>query len=335
MQGAITGGVPTLGIDVPIAAVFLLLFIGSAVGHMTIFKINKKKGRKFVMSALMFGFSMARIVTMVMRIVWATRRTNVRIAIAAQIFTSTGVLLLFVINLIFAQRVLRASHPHFGWHKALSLAFITLYALIALMLIMVIVTTIQSFYTLNRNTRWIDRQIQLTAGTYLMFIAFLPLPMVVLGLILHRKTRVEKFGVGRWRTKVRILLASTVLLALGAAFRSGTAWLTPRPAHNPAWYHAKWCYWFFNFVIEAIVVYLYLLVRVDRRFFVPDGSKRAGDYSGRNQQSGQPESPQGDGRLDSWIMDEEDVFDDEEFCDCQEYPMKDVEAQGEDNDENS
>jgi Protein of unknown function (DUF3112) len=330
-QGALSGGTPTLGVDVPISAVFLLLFIGSAVGHMTIFQMNKRKGRKFIMSALMFGFSMARIVTMVMRIVWATRPTNVRIAIAAQIFTSAGVLLLFVINLIFAQRVLRAAHPHFGWHKALSIAFKVLYALVVVMLIMVIITTVQSFYTLNRNTRWIDRNIQLTAGTYLMFVAFLPLPMVILGLILHRKTRVERFGVGRWRTKVRILLASTVLLCLGASFRSGTAWMPPRPRNNPAWYHAKWCYYFFNFVIETIVIYLYILVRVDRRFHVADGSKRAGDYSGRNQQPEQHESPQGEGALDSWIMDEEDVFDDEEFCDCQEYPMKDVEAQRDDN----
>lgn len=282
------------------------------------------------MSALMFGFSMARVATMVMRIVWATRPTNTRIAIAAQVLTSAGVLLLFIINLIFAQRTLRASHPHFGWHKALSIAFKLLYALIIVMLVMVITTTVQSFYTLNKNTHWIDRNIQLTAATYLMFISFLPLPMVVLGLVLHRKTRLEKFGIGRWRTKVRILLASTVLLCLGASFRCGTAWMTPRSRNNPAWYHAKWCYYFFNFVIEAIVIYLYILVRVDRRFHVPNGSKRAGDYSGRNKRPDREESLHSEGAVETRIMSEEEVFDDEEFCDCEEGPLKDLEAQRED-----
>ncbi|KAF7506860.1 hypothetical protein GJ744_011206, partial [Endocarpon pusillum] len=324
-QSALTGGLPTVGVDVPISAVFLVLFIGSAVAHMTIFQINKRRGHKFVMSALMFGFSMARVVTMVMRIVWATRPTNVRVAIAAQIFTSAGIILLFIINLIFTQRILRAAHPHFGWHKASSIVFNALYALIIIMLIMVITTTVQSFYTLNRNTRRIDRNIQLTASSFLTFVCFLPLPLVILGVIVHRKTRLEKFGLGRWRTKVAILLASTTLLTLGAAFRCGTAFMPPRPRNNPAWYNAKWCYYFFNFVIEAIVLYLYILVRVDRRFHVPNGSKRAGDYSGRNKQFDKHDSLHSEGWAETRIMSEEEVFDDEEFCDCEEGPLKDVE----------
>lgn len=279
------------------------------------------------MSALMFGFSMARVATMVMRIVWATRRTNVRVAIAAQIFTSAGIILLFIINLIFAQRILRAAHPHFGWHKAVSIAFKALYALIIIMLIMVITTTIQSFYTLNRNTRRIDRNIQLTVAGFMTFASFLPLPLVILGVMVHRKTRLEKFGIGRWRTKVGILIASTTLLTLGAAFRCGTAFMPLRPRDNPAWYNAKWCYYFFNFVIEAIVIYLYILVRVDRRFHVPNGSKRAGDYSGRNKQIDKHDSLDSEGWVETRIMSEEEVFDDEDFCDCEEGPLKEVEGQ--------
>jgi Protein of unknown function (DUF3112) len=326
-QGSLIGGVPNVGVDIPISAVFLALFLVAAASHMTILQVNKKRGHKFIMSGLMFGFCMARVATMVMRIVWATRPTNVRVAIAAQIFTSAGVLLLFIINLIFAQRIIRAAHPHLGWHKALSITFKVLYVLIGIMLIMVITTTVQSFYTLNTNTRRIDRDIQLTAGTYLTFIAFLPIPMVVLGLIVPRKTRLEKFGSGRWRTKIAILVASAVLLCLGAAFRCGTAFKTPRPRNHPAWYHAKWCYYFFNFVIETIVIYLYIAVRVDRRFYVPNGSKRAGDYSGRNKGPDKDDSLDGEGHVERRIMSEEEVFDDEEFCDCEEGPMEDVEAQ--------
>lgn len=321
------GGLPSASIDIPIAAVFLIFFIGSAVGHMTIFQLNKKNGHKFIMSALMFGFSMARIVTMVMRIVWATRPRNVRIALAAQIFASAGVLILFLVNLIFTQRILRAAHPRFGWHRALSTVFKLLYALIVIILIMVVTTTVQSFYSLNANTRRIDRNIQLAAASYLSFIAFLPLPLIVLGFIVPRKTRVEKFGTGRWRTKVFILLASTLLLSLGAGFRCATAFMPPRHRSEPAWYHAKWCFYFFNFVIEAVVIYLYIAVRVDRRFFVPDGSKRAGDYSGQNKPSDRKGSLGQESRGEMRIMSEEEVFDDEEFCECDDMPEGDVKAQ--------
>lgn len=307
-----------MGVDVPICAVFLLLFIGAAVGHMTILQLNRRKGHKFILSGLMFGFCMARVVTMVMRIVWATRPTNTRVAIAAQIFTSAGVLLLFIINLVFAQRIIRAAHPHLGWHETLSAAFKILYVLVVAMLVMVITATVQSFYTLDPNILRIDRDLQLTASTYLVAVAFLPMPMVVLGLIVPRRSRVEKFGSGSWRAKICILLASTVLLCLGAAFRCGTAWTTPRPSNDPAWYHAKWCYYFFNFVIEAIVVYFYIAVRVDHRFYVPDGSRRAGDYSGRNKVPDKEESLNSSDAVRSRNMSEEEVFGGNEFCDCEE-----------------
>ncbi len=273
----------------------------------------------------MFGFSMARVMAMVMRIAWAAQNTNIGVQITAQITTSAGVLLLFVVNLIFAQRILRAAHPHFGWHKAVSVAFKVVYALIAIILIMVVTITIQMFYTINANTLRIDRNIQLAASSFLTAVSFLPLPLVILGVIVHRKTRLEKFGVGRWRTKVGILLAATTLLTLGAAFRCGTAFMPFRPRNNPAWYHAKWCYYFFNFTVEAIVVYLYILVRVDRRFHIPNGSKQAGDYSGRNKQVDKEDSQHGEGQVETRIMSEEEVFDDEGFCDCDEGPSKDSE----------
>ena len=242
-NASLIGGRPTIGVDVPICAVFLALFMVGAAGNMTIFQINRRRGHKFIMSALSFGFCMARIATMVMRIVWANYPNDIQIGIAASILVSAGVLILFIINLIFAQRVLRAAHPHFGWHKVLSTIFKVLYVLIGLMLATVITATVQTFYTLDKNIRRIDRDLQLTAGTYLMFIAFLPIPMIILGLIVPRKTRVEKFGKGRWRTKIAILLTSTTLLCLGAAFRGGTNFKNPRPITNPAWYHAKWCFY--------------------------------------------------------------------------------------------
>lgn len=289
----------------PVSAVFLAIFICCAAGHMTILQINNRRGHKFLMSGMMFGCCMARITTMVMRIVWACRPNNIRIAIAAQIFVTAGVILLFVVNMIFAQRLLRAAHPHFGWHKTISITLKVLYALIVVLLITIITVTVQSFYTLNHNTKRIDRDIQLTVQTYYDVFSFLPLPMVVLTLLIPRETHVEKFGTGRWRSKVRILLTATLILCLGATFRLGTNFKTPRPKNDPAWYQSKACFWIFNFTLEVIVIVLYLVVRVDRRFHVPNNSHGPGDYSRNILEK------QGSGRGVIRVNSEEEVFDDE------------------------
>jgi len=70
----------------------------------------------------------------------------------------------------------------------------------------------------------------------------------------------------------------------------------PRPIANPAWYHSKACFYIFNFTIEWTVVALYALIRVDRRFIVPDGSSAPGHYSGRTE---------------IVVLSEEEVFDDD------------------------
>ena len=310
VKTAALGGLPTIGVDVAICSVFLVLFLIGAVAHMTIFQLNMKRGHKFIMSGMMFGFCMARIVTQVMRIVWAAYPTNIRVAIAANVFVAAGVVLLFVVNLIFAQRIVRAAHPRSGWHPVFHWFFIGIYVLIVLSLIMLITATIQSFYTLNGNTRRIDRDIQLYGQTFYAIIAFLPIPIVIGGLAIPRRTRLEKFGSGRWRHKIAILLASSALLCLGATFRTGVNFAGgTRPANDPAGYQNKACFYIFNFLLELIVIVLYIVVRVDRRFWVPDGSHGPGDYSRQKAEELNTET-RGEGKLESAIAPEEEVFDD-------------------------
>ena len=296
------GGLPSVDVDVPICTVFLVLFILGAISHMFLFKTNSKRGHKFLMSGMLFGFCMARIMSCILRIVWATRQLNIRLAIAAQVFVAAGVVLLFIINLIFTQRIIRAAHPNSGWHPAFAGFFYGIYVLIVVSLIMLITSVIQSFYTLNSNTRRIDRDILLYGQTVYAVISFLPIPLVIGGLVIPRKTRVEKFGSGRFRTKIAILLTAATILCLGAAFRAGTNYLTPRPATNPAWYHSKACFYIFNFTVEIIVILLYVVVRVDQRFWVPNGARAAGDYS--------KQAAEEKGTNELRIMPEEEVFDD-------------------------
>lgn len=112
------------------------------------------------------------------------------------------------------------------------------------------------------------------------FVAFLPIPITALAVLKPRQQRPEKFGQGRYRTKISLLLITSFLLTIGAAFRIAVAFTTPRPLADPAWYHSKPCFYCFNFVIEILVVYLYAISRFDRRFHIPNGASAPGHYSG-------------------------------------------------------
>jgi hypothetical protein len=239
-----------------------------------------------------------------MRLVWSTHQDNVSVAIAANIFVNAGVIIIIIINLLFAQRILRASHPKLGWHRIVHWLFIAYYAVIILLLIALITSIVQQSYTLDANTHRIDRDIQLVGGTNSAFAAFLPIPLLIIGVVLPKMRSsansprsVNKFGSGRFRTKIRILLFSTLLLTLGAGFRIG-ANFAPRPINNPAWYHSRTCFYCFNFAVEIIVVYMYALVRVDRRFHVPDGASGRRSYG------------PAEGKAETRIVSDEEFLDD-------------------------
>lgn len=311
------GGLPSIIPDVPICVIFLVLYLVGAISHMAIYQINRGRHHKFIMSGMLFGFCSSRIVTMVLRIVWATRPMNLRVAIAANIFVAAGVVLLFVVNVLFALRVVRACHPHSGWHPVMHYTFIGIYVSIVVTLIMLITSVIQSFYTLNDNTKRIDRDIQLYGQTFYAVISFLPFPMVLFGLLIPRTTRIEKFGQGRFRTKIAILLTAAFFLCLGASYRAGVNYAGGlRSRTDPAGYQGKAPFYIFNFVVEIIVIYLYILVRIDQRFFVPNGSHQAGDYSRRDDFYSRRKLGYNDNQDKSeanardMIMSEEEVFDD-------------------------
>jgi len=291
-----TGLVPSIKVDVPISAVFLALFIVSAATNMTIFQINKRRSHKFLFSGLLFGFSMARITTLVMRIVWANYPRNANIALAANIFVAAGVLLLFLLNLIFAQRIVRSYHPRFGWNRAVGAAWKAVYFSVLALLIMVIITNVHSSFTLDVPTKMRERDVLRFAVVYLAVLAFLPIPIVVAAVLWPRPAgqKLDKFGQGRMRTKVRLLLFTSALLSLGAWFRAATTFV-PRLASEPvAWYHSRPAFYCFNFVVELLVVFTYVVSRFDKRFHVPDGSDGPGSY--------------GKGGIAGAVNDEEEVF---------------------------
>jgi hypothetical protein len=224
---------------------------------------------------------MSRIVTCTLRIASLCLPADLSLSIAATIFVAAGVLVAFIVNLIFAKRILRAYHPTIGWHRAINIIYTILYVCIALTLIILITSVVQNFYTLRPRTKHIDRALMLYGQTFLAVISSLPIFIVGLALALPRNgRRPEKFGGGKMSIKIGVLLTSTTLLTLGAWYRCGTSWQTPvsRTQVMPADL-AKPAFYIMNFGVEILVLYLYALVRVDIRFHVPNGAKGPGNYA--------------------------------------------------------
>ena len=275
----------------------MVLYVGFAATNMSIFQVNRRRGHKFLLSGLMFGFCMARIATLALRIAWANRPFNIRLAIAAQIFVNAGVLLAYIINVILAQRILRATQPRIGWNPVVRAAYKASYIAIGGALVMVITSVVLSLYTLDMHTRSICRDVQLAAITYLLVFTCLPIIHIAAAVLLPKSKDAETFGEGSMRSKLIIVTASTSLCILLAGFKAGITWSPARPIRNPAWFDSKACFYVFNFVCEILILGVLTFSQIDKRFFVPNGCNKAGDYT-RLKEQGSTES-ENDLSLDS------------------------------------
>jgi hypothetical protein len=268
----------------------LLYIIGFAI-HTLISRRNKNHKTPFPLSILLIYLCFFRIATLSLRMAWASHLTDVGLVITAQIFVTAGVLLLFILKLILAQRLLRDIHPRVGWHIITSRLFVAYYVLVFLSLVSVITCFVQSLYTLDPYKRQVDHAFTLYAGTFFLVAAFFPVPFV--GVIYLAFGAKRKEGGGRvpvqdndkttdhtiqpQRPRMAgsvtrgscVLVAGALLLTLGAGFRTGVAYAPARPAADAAWFDSKACFYLFNFATELGVIYLYAVTRVDRTFYVP------------------------------------------------------------------
>ncbi|PUU79427.1 hypothetical protein B9Z19DRAFT_1125216 [Tuber borchii] len=268
------GGRPNKSVDVPISSVFIAIFVLFAATHMTLFKRNHGRGHFFVFNAVTFGFCMSRIVTFAMRIAWATNPTSVPVAIAANVFVAAGVVLLFVINMNFTQRLLRAYHPRVVGNKLFDRAFLAYYISIVVVLIMVITTTVDSFYTLSHHTLHIDLSIRKFGIIYFTVFAFAPIPMLLIGHLFPSNTPRQNFGKrGDLSEKTLIVLFVSSILTLSTAFRAATSFM-PRPVTDPGWFNSRAAFYVFTPLLEVVVILVYAITRVDQKFHVEGAFER-------------------------------------------------------------
>ncbi|KAK0255793.1 39S ribosomal protein L16, mitochondrial [Friedmanniomyces endolithicus] len=283
---ATVGGVPTKTLDVPVTAVFLFLYVCLAATNATIFRLNRRKHHKFIISALLGGFCNVRTITCSLRIVWAFNLDNVSLVIAAEILLLAGNLILYIINLVFAQRTLRARHPEIGWDPWLGFILKGLYAVIGFVLVMVISTIVLSYYTLDEHTLKICRDIYLFGSSYIFFFATLPIAILLYAFPRRPSPKPQHFGSGSTKIKALVLLASSSLCILIAGSRAVTTYMTPRPTGSPAWYDSKAAFYCFGFVPEVLLLLLFVTARVDLLFKIPDDSSKVRSF----EKAGEPEA---------------------------------------------
>ena len=240
-------------------------------------------------------FCITRIVATGLRIAWSFFPKSLHLGITATVFVYAGIVLLFLANLFFAQRVVRAQHPQFGWSKSFTISVPLLCIITGATILCMIASVIVSFYTSRQYPQHVAHTMQKVGAILLAVIAFLPFAIVGLSSLVRRMPRIrmtkttDKFGEGSMRAKIAIVLVSAFLLCLGASFRAAIALLPPvpirvtiiPPTHAPApWYLSKECFYLFNFTIEFCVCLFWLTFRIDRRFYIPDGANGPFSYAG-------------------------------------------------------
>ena len=139
---------------------------------------------------------------------------------------------------------------------------------------------IQQTFTRDADILHIDRTIQKVGSLINLFLAVLPLPLLLVTFLLPRTEKAERFGTqGSLAQKVGILAIGAALLTLGAGFRAGTTWMPLVSVREATpWFLSKGCFYVFDLGMDFLVLAGYLASRVDLRFWVPDGSKKACDF---------------------------------------------------------
>ncbi|EPS40209.1 hypothetical protein H072_5999 [Dactylellina haptotyla CBS 200.50] len=279
---ALIGGIPSKIPDFPASLVLAICFFAIAVTNIIIFKGNMGKGHKFKLSIFMIGFSMSRVMTLVLRSAWSFHPDDTDLAIANQVFNAAGVVALYILNLIFCERLFRARHPsveHGPRRKVFYGIFAAIFTLIGCTFIMVITPTIWGFFTKNPSLQAKFGTIRKVGSTILAFIAFMPFIIVPITLFTPHSGMKTSLGVdgrakGGFWLKGLIILVGAFFLAFGAGFRAGVVFSPPRPRNNPAWYHSRGAYYVTYFVFEYIVMLWFTIMRVDQRFSVYDKPER-------------------------------------------------------------
>ncbi|KAK4098387.1 hypothetical protein N658DRAFT_221798 [Parathielavia hyrcaniae] len=279
------GGIPTPIPDIPISAVLLALFVLGGALHIGTLAFNLRLPRrhKFPLSGAVGAFCVIRTVALALRIGWSRNQHCYDISAAATIFTSLGVFVLLIVNLLLVSRVVRALHPVFGWSKPALWGFRGVFGSLLVTLIMVLSWSVAMLVRKqDEDTREKGRTVLLVTGVYATVMALLPALVVAWAKMRRHRGmvfRAERFGTGPMWVKMAMIVVTSVLLAFGAGWRVAVSFFPMTPESQDKWFRSRAAFYCVNFGVELVMVYSYAILRFDQRFHVPDGASAPGHYS--------------------------------------------------------
>lgn len=188
----------------------------------------------------------------------------------------------FAVNILLTQRIIRSMHPQIGWSRPFSLATRSMALSVPLNIVLLISSLIGFFLSNGVPTRLAAFEGLLKFGVS-WNIVLVTFPFLAVGIACaFPGPKPEKFGRGHLRVKTSLVMFSSALLTTGAVVRTYAIFNPRSLAENDVLY-GKPVFYTTQFMLEAVVVAGYALLRFDLLFHIPNGSSRPGDYSATNE----------------------------------------------------
>lgn len=183
-----------------------------------------------------------------------------------------------LVNIFFAQRIIRSIHPNFGWHPFFRVT--TLFFIFSVPAVILTNSTAigVSFFKIEDQER-VDTALNvLKAGvSWIMLLAVLPVVAVLFAAVIPGP-KPERFGTGDTHNKIAVLMIGAILLIAGHSIRLSST-LNPEPPGSTSKLLSKEVFYTTGFMLEIFVVVFYAVARIDLLFHIPNGSSGPGDYS--------------------------------------------------------
>lgn len=244
------GGLPTRNPELPIIAIFITVYCAAWLYCLQDIFRRIRGSRNSRIAVILFLACGERIIAYMMRIVWMFRISNIGIGVASQILLQAGVILLYVGTLLSAVSLLTV---HFGKLPWLTTMLVSLSTMTITLFIANLVSTIVSVYTPQEHVWKTCRKVQRIAATYLVFLTFVSVSILVVIFYIRWKCRKDaRTQSKQMSTCLSITFASIVCLFM-AGFRAALIWKDPSPLFSTTWYLSLTCLYCFEMGPELFV----------------------------------------------------------------------------------
>ncbi len=202
---------------------------------------------------------------------------------------SPSTVIIFAVNLVFAQRIVRAMHPFFGWSLAFGyFSWFLILSIPGVTIINLVAICVRFFGGDDLKRQEVAGEFLKFGSTYNVMLVLMPLIWIFLASALPGPP-VENFGRGEIRSKAALLVLSAVTMSAGAIMRLAVAMSHDVTASSPLL--SRTVFYLTGFMLELLTVAAYAYFRIDLLFYIPTGAKRPGDYSILSRRNGLGPSP--------------------------------------------